>query len=197
MGSTSHEKKELKRQQKEQEKKQVHEQKSSKKFNKNIVTYGLVALAVLVIVIAGYFFLIKPIKEFDPYYEGLYHWHANLNIIACGQPVQLRCAGSLCGPMNLHHHNDEIIHMEGSSIAQKSDLALGKFFEAINVPFSETQISNWKNGDVCPNGNPGEVHMYVDGVRNNEFTNYVPTKCDAQAAAKVRQQCDKIEIRFE
>src|SRR3989338_1396139 len=157
---TSHEKKEMKKQERDEEKEKTSNKLKSKLLKGKTLKYSIITLVVILVLVGGYYFIVKPIKSFQPYYGGSYHWHANFELFACGQPVEVKCPGSICGPMNLHHHNDNIIHMEGNSIAKKEDLALGKFFDAIGIPFSEAQISNWKNGDICPNGEPGEIHLY-------------------------------------
>lgn len=194
---TQHEKKQIKKQQKEQERQQLHESKSKKESTGKIIKYGIMGAIILLIIFGGYFFVIKPIQGFQPYHEGFYHWHANFEVSVCGQSAQIRCGASLCGPMTMHHHNDNIIHIEGNTIAKKEDLAIGKFFDGINVVFTDTQLLNKNNGDLCDNGQPGNVKMYVNGQPNNEFGNYVPNRCDAGSTAEIRQQCDKIELKFE
>ena len=103
----------------------------------------------------------------------------------------------MCGVETTHHHNDDIIHMEGNGvITKKEDLSLGNFFDAISIPFNEMQIMNKKNGDLC-NGKPGKVHLYIDGKENNEYRNYVPSRCDAQDVGEIHDRCNHIEVKFE
>ena len=42
-------------------------------------------------------------------------------------------------------------------------ITLGQYFKAINYPFSDTQLGKYKNGDPCPDGQPGTVKVIVDG----------------------------------
>ena len=194
---TNHEKKELKRQQKENERQQKQEVVAKKDFKNKGIKYGLVTLVILLILAGGYYFIVKPIRDFNPYYDKFYHWHANFKIAICGEEAKIRCGASMCGPMNFHHHNDDIMHMEGQSIAKEEDLEIGNFFEALDIPFTKTQILNMKNGDLCPNGNPGTTKMHVNGEESNLYEKYIPSRCEAQNIEEIKEECDKIEIKFE
>ena len=193
--ATSHDKREMKKEVKEQERQQTLNEKNKKEFNKNIMKYAIVAVVILVIVF-GLYKVVYNIKSFQPYYDKPFHWHSNINMFICGQEVQLKCGSSMCGTVINHHHNDQIMHQEGNVLAKKEDLALARFFDTIGIKFSDTEIADKKNGDLC-NGKPGNVNLYVNGKLNNEFSNYVPTRCDAQNPAEIRQRCDKIEVKFE
>lgn len=191
---TSHEKKEMKKQQKEEEIEKREKLISKEKLSKNTKKYAIITVVILLILVGGYYFIIKPIKDFKPFHDKPYHWHANLKVSICGVPAQIRCPGSMCGPMNLHHHNDDIIHMEGSFVANKNDLALGKFFEGLGIKFSENEILGKKNGDLCPDGKAGKVSMYVNNLVNTEFGSYIPSFCESE---NIKEDCDQIDIRFE
>lgn len=98
------------------------------------------------------------------------HWHSPITYELCGEKVVMneKQAHGL-----LHGHNDEIIHVEGALLVEKSIPVKG-FFDAIGLPFSSTQIGEYKNGDVCPNSVlPGQVSFFVNGEPNFEYENYV------------------------
>ena len=191
---TKHEKKQLKKQQKHEEKQEHHESKSKKELKSKTAKYSIISIVVILVILGSYFFVIKPIKEFKPIHTGAYHWHANFEISICGELAQVRCGAGMCGPMNLHHHNDNTIHIEGNTIAKQEDISLGKFFDGLNLEFSETNLLGKKNGDLCPDGQPGTVKMFVNEQPNNEFGNYILKKCES---ANIKQDCEKIELRFE
>lgn len=192
---TKHEKRELKQQQKEEERDKQEETKRKKELKSKAIKYAIIGVIVLLAVF-GMYKVVNNIKSFQPYYEGFFHWHANFDVYMCGEKQEIRCPGSMCGIMLTHHHNDNLIHTEGSLIAKKEDVSLGKFFDRIGITFTETQLMDKKNGDLC-NGNPGKAKLVVNGKENNELRDYVPSRCDAQDASEIKQRCDKIEVRFE
>ena len=193
---SSHDRKILKKQEREQQRQRSEDQKSKKQTNKKIIKYSIIGVVVLLILYGGYSFL-KSVKSLKPYFTGPYHWHANIEVSLCGEIKPLRCTGSMCGLETMHHHNDDIIHIEGSgTILKKENLAVGNFFDNINVPFTLTQIMDKKNGDLC-NGKPGTVKMFVNGIPNNQFRDYIITQCDAQEPAEIKQRCDRIQVNFE
>ncbi|MBI2148915.1 hypothetical protein HYU23_04495 [Candidatus Woesearchaeota archaeon] len=191
---TKHEKKHLKKEQREEEQKQHEEKKSKKELKSKTTKYVITAAVILLIVFGGYYFIIKPITSFKPYYSGFYHWHANFEASICGEPAQVRCGAGMCGPMNMHHHNDNIIHIEGNTIAKQQDLQLGNFFHGLGLDFSNQSLLGKKNGDLCPNGKLGTVNMYVNGQQNYEFDKYMLKRCDS---SNIKEDCEKIDLRFE
>ncbi|MBS3174431.1 hypothetical protein J4440_00960 [Candidatus Woesearchaeota archaeon] len=188
---TGHEKKMLKK----QENQSSENKKDKKEIKKKTIKHAVIIL-VLALIIFGLYKSISNVKSFEPYYDKEFHWHANINIFTCGNEIQLKCKSGFCGTMLNHHHNDQIIHMEGSVLPRKEDISLGSFFDTINIKFSETEIADKKNGDLC-NGKPGKVNLYVNGELNKEFKDYIPSMCNAQEPAEIRQRCDKIEVKFE
>ncbi len=192
---TKHERRELKKQQKEKEVSDSENYKRNKEKKKLAAKYLVLGIIILLVVL-GMYKLISNVRDFRPYYEGEFHWHANFEVFMCGERQEIKCGSSLCGIMLTHHHNDNIIHTEGSSISKKEDVALGKFFDRIGITFSDMQIMDKKNGDLC-SGKAGRVKLVVNGKENTEFREYIPSRCNAQNAADIREKCDKIEVRFE
>lgn len=194
---TQHEKKEIKKEKKEEEKQQHHESKAQKELKGKIIKYSITTAVIILIVFGGYYFIIKPIKEFRPYTNGLVHWHANFEVSICGVKQDFTHGYDFehdaIGTPLLHTHNDNTIHIEGR-VPKKEDIAIGHFFDNIRVSFSSTKIMDKKNGDLCPDGKPGTVKMYVNEQQNNEFRDYIPSQC---TSPNIHQDCDKIEIKFE
>ena len=124
------------------------------------------------------------------YTAGPVHWHAAVDVQICGQHRDLpKDPSGESGIPLLHQHNDNIIHIEGRVLA-KEDIAIGKFFDAINVPFDQDKIMDKNNGDECAPGKPGAVKMFVNDQPSNEFRNYIPI-------ATENAQEDRIRISFE
>ena len=65
---------------------------------------------------------------------GPVHWHADIEIWACGNEIELRDPigkfNNKIGTATLHEHNDKRIHLEGVPIT-KSDATLGKFMSVV------------------------------------------------------------------
>ena len=178
---SSHERREQRRQEREETHSQKEEEKEVKQRNKNyfwiiITIIGIIAFAIVV----GWLFTNKK----ESYTDRPVHWHVLLDVEICGEKVDIRggkssgnMAGSnqaMYGPQLLHHHNDNTIHIEGQ-IVKKEDIALGKFFDGIDIPFDKDKIMDKKNGDLCPDGKPGILKMYVNDQPRTDFRDFIPS----------------------
>ncbi|MDO8505375.1 MAG: hypothetical protein Q7S48_02265 [bacterium] len=158
-------------------------------------------LLVLVALVGAAVYFWKYLKATTP--EALYtaapvHWHAKFEVVLCGEKQDFTPYGAgaqHAGSSLLHSHGDEVIHIEGQ-IMKKEDIAIGKFFDSIDVPFDRDRIMSKKNGDECPSvtlgagGKPGQVKMFVNDEPNDEFRNYIPF-------ATEKAEEDRIKIVFE
>lgn len=109
------------------------------------------------------------------YTDAPVHWHAAFEVELCGKKQDFSSYGATthAGSPLLHTHGDGLIHIEGRVIA-KEDIAVGKFFDGIDIPFDRDRIMDKKNGDTCKEGGqPGQVKMFVNGQSNNEFRDFV------------------------
>ena len=190
---SKHELKKLKKEQKLSS----NDEHNNKIKRKKIIKYSITTLVLILLIYVTYIFIIAPIKDFKPYTNGPIHWHANFEVDICGEKKDFTKGydfeDNRKGSLEFHSHNDEIIHIE-SQVIKKEDLALGNFFDAINVQFSESQIMNKNNGDLCPNSNSGKVHMYINDIENYEFRKFIIRQCDSK---DIEDDCDKIKIKFE
>lgn len=149
---------------------------------------------VILAVIVGVFFAIRSASKTAPetaYTSGPIHWHVAIKLSVCGVARDLPGPqdGSMVGPSELyHHHGDNTWHIEGR-VFKKEDIALGKFFDAQGIPFDRDRLLDKKNGDLCPDGRPGEVQMFVNGQPNTEFRDYI-----AQPTPEAQDQV--VEIKF-
>ncbi len=175
---TGHEKREQARKTKEEAHHQKDAAQEAKEAKKN---YFWIAVTVVVIIaFASTVVWLYTHKE-ETYTDRPIHWHALLDIEICGEKRDIRGGEStgnmadsaMYGPHLTHHHNDNTIHIEGQ-IIKKEDIALGKFFDGIDVPFDKDKIMDKKNGDLCPDGRPGVLKMYVNDQPRTDFRDFVP-----------------------
>lgn len=112
--------------------------------------------------------------------SGPVHWHADFEIFACGQKVDLLDPTGISnriGKPDLHEHGDDRIHVEGT-IAELQDVSLGKFFEVIGGQLTNTLLRAptnqgeliLQNGSVCPDGKPATLQVFVYQTKNKTIT---------------------------
>ena len=102
---------------------------------------------------------------------GPIHWHADFEIWACGEKIELAPPESAfenkVGTAVIHHHSDDRIHIEGA-LRKLQDAELGVFFRLIGGDLTQNSITmntpsgleTWKNGDSCPDGS-GALQVFV------------------------------------
>lgn len=104
---------------------------------------------------------------------GPVHWHADFQIWACDQLLELRDPSGLLsnkiGTATLHEHNDKRIHLEGV-VVDDYDATLGKFMTVIGgqitdtslvVPLNDDDVAALENGDRCPDSDNNEIQVFV------------------------------------
>lgn len=111
------------------------------------------------------------------------HWHASLDVYVCGekQPQFPFFPGSF------HSHGDGVIHLHPET--QRDEGAqnnLAKYFSGAGAVLTNTSLrmpggTLLRNGDPCPDGQPGQVRILVNGEPHPLGEAYVP-----QNGARVR-----------
>ena len=103
---------------------------------------------------------------------GPVHWHADFEVWACGNELELRDPKGLSnkiGTATFHEHNDKRIHLEGL-VMEEQDASLGNFFHVIGgslsatsftLPLNDEKTVTYRNGDTCADGSTGEVQVFV------------------------------------
>jgi len=172
---TSHEKREQEKRVQEEERLKKAAELELKQTRKNYLWMALTLLILIAFaVLIGYFMKHRP----QTYSNGEVHWHALIDITICGEHKDLprgipQANGEvMLGNELLHTHDDNVLHIEGQ-IRKKEDIALGKFFDIIKVPFDKDKIMDKKNGDLC-DGKPGTLKMYVNDLPRTDFRDYIP-----------------------
>lgn len=164
---TKKERRLLGRQQREQERLKHRRQKK----NKNFLLIAAAALIVGGVIISTVWFLAgrPPSSESAIISDDGIHWHTELSITILGQKQVIPDnVGRDITELPIHtHEEDNIIHLEFAGLVKKDDIRLERFFEIWGRQFSQNCIFTNCNGDE------GTVKMFVNGVRNFEFENYV------------------------
>ena len=108
------------------------------------------------------------------------HWHPKIAITISGEEIPIPANIGLAGGHNpMHtHETDGTIHLEYEGVVREDDIRLGRFFELWGKEFNNNQIFENTNSDT------ERVHMFVNGVENSEFENYL------------LQENDLIEIKY-
>lgn len=160
----------------EQEVAKVIQRNAVRKRRKQIVIYGI-----LIVGIAALFYSFIAAGQKESYSPGPVHWHAKLEIFLCGEKTTLpqpeeeeKVHGeTFLGANFMHlHANDERIHIEGT-VHTPEQITLGNFMNMIGLHFKNEELLEYKNGESCPNGDPGKVHLFVNGQENTALTEYV------------------------
>ena len=111
---------------------------------------------------------------------GPVHWHAEYEIWDCGKELDLTDPEGFTnkiGSSSLHEHNDNWIHLEGV-VTSESEATLGNYFKSVGgslsndgfkYPTSEGLVAR-HDGDVCSNGFPGTLQVFVYQTVNKVFT---------------------------
>lgn len=106
------------------------------------------------------------------------HWHASLSVNVCGIPFTVPAF-----PAGIHSHGDGQIHIHpslGEDAGQNA--TLGRFLEvsydagALAVLIGRIQLPGepvYRDGDACPDGNPGKLEVSINGESNPDFLNYL------------------------
>ena len=163
--------------------KQKHQEKIKKpliylsyKQKRKLLTYFIVFIFLILISYGGYGLFKKSAeKEATAYTKTNVHWHTYPKVIICGEEKELPYPlgqGHL-GNALLHTHSppDNFMHIEGK-VYSADEIKLGKYFEVLGIKFTQSQIFDKKNGDLC-NGKLGKLKMFVNDIENFELNNYV------------------------
>ncbi len=109
------------------------------------------------------------------------HWHATYEATVCGdlQPPPPTWSGGV------HTHGDGILHIHPFAESEEGAGArLTKWLEYGGGLLDEDEVrlpgspTTYANGDECPDGEVGEVQVFVNGERVAEYEDYIPQDGD-------------------
>jgi len=115
------------------------------------------------------------------------HWHATYSIIICGEtepPFSV-------SPGGIHTHGSGAIHIHPSNpIDAGRNATLARFMEGIGSTLANDSLElppsvKYTNGDPCPDEQPGQMFLRVNGISMTGVADYVP------------RDDDRIEFGFE
>lgn len=145
------------------------------------LTVGVAVIGIAVIAI----FIGTGVSDADPNAGrpriGEDHWHATYTITVCGvlQPNAPTWEGS-----GVHTHADGVIHTHPFTASEEGDGArLVKWFEYGGGVLSEDELrvpgqtQTFRDGDVCPAGEPGSIQVLANGVPA-DIPTYIPKDGD-------------------
>jgi len=150
------------------------------RFNKPI--FGMIIMSVVIptLTLLGSTVYLNVIS----YAGGPVHWHADFEVWACGNELELRdprgALSNKIGTPTLHEHDDKRIHLEGVPVTEK-DASLGKFFTVVGGEISPDRLSLPINtnhpfeNDIDGDGNFEQNNYLVEG-------NYIEDGVDGQYA---------------
>lgn len=143
-----------------------------KYLTKGLKKFLFVAICVVVIVPTIYMIASTVYLNTVSSSKGPVHWHADIEIWACGKEVELQdptgFLSNKIGTATLHEHNDKRIHLEGV-VVHPEDASLGKFFQVIDgeitnssliVPTNNGPVP-YTNGSMCADGSEGQVQVFA------------------------------------
>ncbi len=109
------------------------------------------------------------------------HWHATYQYWVCGE----RQPNAPAWEAGVHTHADGVIHIHPFTPAEEGAGArLVKWFEYGGGKLTKDEVrapgsrDTYKNGDTCPDGRPGEVQVFVNGQKLDDFSRYIPKDGD-------------------
>lgn len=162
---------------------------------KRLLFWSLTVVILSTTVALSYFTVSLNLKSWS---GGPIHWHADFEVWACGQELNLRDPKGLSnkiGTPSRHEHNDNRLHYEGV-VVERKDAYLGNFFNAfggrlddhhLEMPVNEG-MAQYETGQMCGNGAEGVVQTFVYKVNSdNTFSqtkvsdpqNYLMTQASA------------------
>ena len=122
---------------------------------------------------------------------GPVHWHADFEIWACGNEIELRdptgFLSNKIGTATYHEHDDKRIHVEGVPIDLPHDYSLGKFFNVVGGGISKDSLvvplnDNGKyfedhheetDGDGNPKQAPEQLDAFVKTEAKGKVASFV------------------------
>jgi len=148
-------------------------QKKLKNYKVILFLGIIIPIIIISLFLAGSTVYLNTISES----KGPVHWHADFEIWACGEKVDLVDPTGLSnriGSPVLHEHGDLRIHVEGVLI-RLNDADLHSFFEVIGgdltnerlVSPTDKGVLEIQNGDMC-NGLPGVLQVFVYQTEDGE-----------------------------
>ena len=132
---------------------------------------------------------------------GPVHWHADFEIWACGNEIELRdptgFLSNKIGTATYHEHDDKRIHVEGVPTELPYDYSLGKFFNVVGGGISDDSLvvplnddgkyfedhHEETDGDGNPTPSPEDINPFIVTEAKGKVARFVSgEQCGSQTA---------------
>ena len=108
------------------------------------------------------------------------HWHSRYTISICGETITAFPAS----PGEVHTHGDGLFHVHPLRLGEAGRNAnLARYLASTGSRLTNDTLvlpsgESYTNGDECPNGEPGQLFLRVNGIAMTEIATYVPRDGD-------------------
>jgi hypothetical protein len=108
------------------------------------------------------------------------HIHAEYSVIVCGEAEPTFPVSS----GGVHSHGDGSIHIHPSSPSEAGlNANIARFVASTGSRITDEYIElpsgvQYTNGDLCPDDQPGQMFLRVNGITTQEIASYVPRDGD-------------------
>lgn len=140
---------------------------------------------------------------------GPVHWHADFEIWACGNELELRdptgFLSNKIGTATYHEHDDKRIHVEGVPIELPYDFSLGKFMnvvgghidkDTLTVPLNEQKFFENGDGELDGDGNPARTPELIDPFVHNEARGKIAKFVNGQKCGEQPSELQVFALQF-
>ncbi len=145
---------------------------------------AIIFLAYVAYSVYYYLSTAEKVEEYDVCVDGrcikTFHTHADISFDICGRNINLPLEkGDLAGPHThkernmLHFHERLPYDPNTGQLLETRPLTVGAFMNEMDIRFNDRCIAEYCNGDLCPDGKPGTVRMFINEQPNTEFGQYV------------------------
>ena len=108
------------------------------------------------------------------------HWHSSYSITLCGETEPPFVAS----PGNIHTHGDGLFHIHPTRRGEAGlNANLARLMSSTGSRLTDDSIetvsgAKYTNGDLCPDQQPGQVFLRVNGITLPDIASYVPRDGD-------------------
>ena len=108
------------------------------------------------------------------------HWHSRYTISICGETL----AALPASPGEVHTHGDGLFHVHPLRLGEAGrNSNLARYMASTGSRLTDDSLvlpsgESYTNGDECPNGEPGQLFLRVNGIAMAEIATYVPRDGD-------------------
>jgi len=135
--------------------------------------------------------------------SGPIHWHADFEIWACGNELELRdpigALSNKIGTATYHEHNDKRIHLEGVPVTLPDDASLGKFMHVVGgeltkdkmiVPLNDSKYFETDKGEEDGDGSGApyadQLDQFISTTKDGKVATFTNGQTCGNQASEVQ-----------